>query len=259
MIVQDLLKQCDFDTQTKLVCSRKPDYEPPYDPIKIKSAYEKFVNMLLSLKAVPSNDFILFEKYWWDDDDKILETVEAELYEYENFKNAGKDILESGFIYKDIPDDLTTSEIKEMLSEYPELPFTYAYEFTEWEKVLGYQVFEENFHNFDIQECIYAILYEMSFNGMDRDSQIERKEELNKSIEEVEKIMKLPEEEQSKHLHSFDDVINKSGFTDTRTKEEKDEDMRRLYYCSLKTRYEKYKDILLLYNVIVHEDFPAEK
>ena len=253
MTVQDLLKQCDFDVQTKLICNRQPSYEDPYDPVKVKAAQEKFVNMLLSLEAKPSKDFILFERCWWDEDDSIVETVEAELYEYDDFKENGKYVLESGFVYRNVQEDWSVSELKKKISEYPLPPQAFAYEFNEWEQTLGYQVYEENLKDFDVQQCLYAVLYEMSFNGMDRDSQIERREELESSVKELDEILELPEEERSTRLHSFDELMDEFGYKDTRTVEEKDEDTRRMYYCSLKCRYEKYKNVMSLYDIIVRD------
>lgn len=252
MTVQELLKQSDFDAQARLVCERETTFSgKKYDFDKVKASYREFVQMLLSLEAKPSKDFILFERYWWDDDDGIKETVESELYEYDNFVSVGKDLMDLEYDCSNVSFDMPLVELEKHVSEFPSLPQTFAYEFTEWETILGYQVYEENFKKFDVQDCIYAVLYEMSFNGMDRESQLERKEELDASVAEVDEIMALPEEERDCRLHSFDDVMKEWGYEDTRTQAQKDEELRSMYYCSLKRLCEKYKDVKEYYHLIV--------
>ena len=243
MIVQELLKKCDFDAIARLVCDNKPSYEPPYDLEKVKHAYKKFVDMLLTLKPESSNKIIIFEKHWWDDDE-IAETVEAELYEYEDFIAKRKDLLNSPRVEMINYENLPVKDLKEIISNFPQIPQAYAYEFNEWETTLGYNVFEENYSKFNLQECIYSVLHEMSFNGMSKESQIERREELENSAKHLDEILQLPKEEQKKHFVPAEESHKMFGFIDERTEEEKEEALRQLYICSLKTMYWKYNYIL---------------
>lgn len=204
MIVQDFLRKADIDRQVDIICRNQPDYEPPYDKDIVKAAQKKFVDMLLSLTPKTGTSVIIFERQWDDWDDKIEEHVAAELYEIDDVKEyLARDRGEVHFE----AEGLDAEEMRNLIKTESEgMPQAYAYEFSEWEDILGWQVCEDNLDEFDVQECIYAILYEMSFNGMTRESQNERRQELDDSIKESKAIDELPEEERAKHYISFEDM-----------------------------------------------------
>ena len=80
------------------------------------------------------------------------------------------------------------------------IPSSYAFEFDEWEDILGYKVYEKNIEKYGIAKVLAIIVSEMTFFGMSRTSKNETMEELDKSAKEVERIMELPKEERDSLL-----------------------------------------------------------
>ena len=74
---------------------------------------------------------------------------------------------------------------------------------------------------------------EMTFNGTTKESQDERREELDRSAAEFDEIMKLPEEEREERLIPWETIKEEIGFEDTRTDEEKQTDLMRMYRDSI--------------------------
>ena len=91
------------------------------------------------------------------------------------------------------------------------IPLGYAYEFTEWETVLGWDVDEENVNDIGVNEFLAYVIAEMTFNGFFEESQKERRDELQKNIDEYEELMKLPKEEQETHFVSMEELTEKLG------------------------------------------------
>lgn len=94
------------------------------------------------------------------------------------------------------------------------MPQGWAYDFTPWEAVLGAEIVPGSFYDLpgttgkktkDL--FLYDLLWSLSFNGYTKEHQKERREELEKSIDETERIMALPEEEQKNYFHDADDVL----------------------------------------------------
>ena len=116
------------------------------------------------------------------------------------------------------------------------LPEAFAYEFSPWEEILGTQVLPKNFERIGKDEFLASALYEMSFNGMTREGQEERREELSDAIAEHEKIQNMPPEEREKHLFTLEDVMERLGYTDDRAEEERREERRQGLLDCVKTR-----------------------
>lgn len=242
MIVQDFLRKANIERQVEIICRNQPDYEPPYDRNIVRVAQKKFIDMLLNLTPKSDASVIVFERQWDDWDDKIEERVSAELYEIEDIKrylHENRD--ETNF---DVDEAMDTEDMKALMKrERKDMPQGYGYEFSEWEDILGWQICEENLDEFDIQECIYAILYEMSFNGMTREHQQERRQELDESIREAKELEKLPEEEREKHYISYEAMKEhwkeKFGWEEP-SEEEQIRRERLMYTCMMKnTEYRK--------------------
>jgi hypothetical protein len=129
----------------------------------------------------------------------------------------------------------STDEIKQYIHEINEgCPEGYAFEFSPWSEILGCKVSMGNVKRIGLQDCIYAVLHEMTFNGMTEESQNERRQELEASIKEAEEIDKLPLEERQKYYHDVEEVWKELGLPeDTRSEEEKEEQDRKivLYYA----------------------------
>lgn len=245
MIVQDFLRKVDIDKQVELICNNQADYEKPYDKKYVKEVQTQFINTLLSLTPEYEDNIIIFEKYWADWNDIPEEYIASELYEKKELinylnKNKNKNCPVDNFNENDRNENL-----EKLLKQFDKMPQSYAFEFTEWEKILGWEICEDNLEEFDIQECIYAILSEMSFNGITRESQEERREKLEESVKQHEEIMKLPEEERDKHYISLEEIEQKwkENFGwEPPTQEERYESQRLMWVCSLKTMIWKFNN-----------------
>ena len=112
------------------------------------------------------------------------------------------------------------------------LPSGYAYEFNEWEDILGYEVDEDNVNAIGKEKFAGIVLYEMSFNGFDRESQDERREDLENRMKEFEEIKTLPKEEQEKRYvpieKVFNDLAEKLGDDNLRWKEPTEEERKEM-------------------------------
>ena len=236
MIVQEFLKQADIEKQVKLIMASQSSYEEPYDKDKVRENMTEFINMLLTLTPKVSDDYIMiYQKYYDTDiDDEIKEYSIMELYKKDELQKSLDKIhgMENPVTYYN--ESMSKDDLKGLVQKYDFMPHGYGYEFNEWEETLGYEVYTKNLTEENIQEALYNILYEMTFNGMTRETQEERKNELDDSIKETEELLKLPEEEQKKHFKDakelfelFDDV--------SITKKELNESERLLWYCSLKS------------------------
>lgn len=126
---------------------------------------------------------------------------------------------------------LSNEEVNQWLDWIKEQPYltSYGYDFSPWEDWLGLMVDEESMERHGIARSLAGILLEMTFNGVTREDQEERRDELRALADELDElILQMPEEEQKKHLHSLDELREEIGWKDERTQEEKDADMNRL-------------------------------
>lgn len=251
MVVKDLIKKVDIDKQVELICLNRESYEKPYDKDKVKCIQNNFINKLLSLEPKKTNDsIIIFEKYWDGfSDEPIKEYVGPKLYKKEDLILFLKDIKENDLPLREqeFNENMDSLTLKSLVEKFPTFPNAYAFEFELWEEILGYEVYEKNLNSFDLQECIYKILFEMSFNGFDEESQQERRDELTETIKHNEELMALPEEERSKHFKSFEEVKEhlklKFDWKEP-SEEEKERDNRRIWFNILKTMCWRYKNYL---------------
>lgn len=238
MLVQDLIKKADYKEQARLICERQPDYEKPYDRDIVENNMKKFIETLVDL--TPKDDkkehIMIYEKYWDDEE----EYTSLELYIREDILNCIKEIDGKELpVTEDYSLDMSSEELRELCRKF-NFPQGYGYEFNEWEETLGYEVYEGNLTKENIQDCIYDVLFEMSFNGMTREHQEERRKELDDSIKEVEEIRKLPEEEQKKHFHTLDDLYDEFDM-ERPTPEEHEMSLRKTWFSSLNSCIYKYK------------------
>lgn len=235
MRVQEFLKQADIEKQVELIMESQSSYEEPYDKDKVRENMTEFINMLLTLTPKVSDDYIMiYQKYYDTDiDDEIKEYSIMELYKKEELQKSLDKIhgMENPVTYYN--ESMSKDDLKGLVQKYDFMPHGYGYEFNEWEETLGYEVYTKNLTEENIQEALYNILYEMTFNGMTRETQEERKNELDDSIKETEELLKLPEEERKKHFKDAKDLFEL--FDVSITKKELNESERLLWYCSLKS------------------------
>ena len=260
MLVKDfILNNVNIDKQVEIICNNQVDYEKevkPYNKDKVKEVQIYFINKLSNIEPIIEDSIIIFEKmYDIDDEDIIQESTTCSLYhkkELKNYLTNNSSNIHNKKYEEPIDDTLLTSdELATKVHEIHDFPSSYGFIFTEWEHILGWEVYEGNLDKFDIQECIYSLLYEMSFNGITNESQEERRQELDESIKESEYIQSLPEEEREKHYISMEDMEKhweeEFGWTPP-TQEEKEFTRLQMWRCSLKSaiwRYHNFKSIKL--------------
>ncbi len=250
--IQELLRSCDKEKllESWLESDRK-QYEylhneplPQEKEAAARINLSEFIDMLggLKLPSEPSEDIMVATRYWEDGEPRIC----CNLYKKEELEAAAKKMKDL-----DIPDtdDISPDETTEFYQSICDKMFktgvqSYGFEFSPWEDTLGAEVYMDSVEHFGVIPFLLDALEEYSFNGLTREHQQERRDELDASIKELDEILKLPEEEQKKHLHSIDDL-----FDDLRdefdlsepSEEEKKENTRRMYYDSARTHAELYK------------------
>lgn len=231
MIFQELLAGCDYHRIAEIWNCHCPEDEEPLDLGTVESAVKDYCKMLQELEP-KTTDYVLLALENYVDGGK---RVEAELMECKEFYEKLAVIRKRKLpAWEKSADESQLSEFLEKTSGW--LPEAFAYEFTLWEETLGTQVFPRNYERIGKDEFIASALYEMSFNGMTRERQEERRKELNNIIDEHNKIQNMPPEEREKHLYSLEDVMEELGCIDDWTEEERTEDRRRVLLDCVKTR-----------------------
>ena len=190
MTLQELLKEADYRETAK---EHLKNYEfltterYGYTQETCEAVLKKFADMLCSLTPKPSKDIMLavpcFEDGKW--------STEANLYIKEEFAEKFKEY--NGKTEIDIKAIPSEEAIEITKAIYECMPQSYGYEFSEWEEILGAEVYPENYEKIGKEGFVSAVLFELSFNGMTRESQEERRKELDESIREAEEIKKLQE------------------------------------------------------------------
>ena len=246
MIVQDLIKLANIDEQVRLICSGQDEYEEPYDPEVVRGEQQEFIDMLLHLKPKKRAGIIIFEKWFHDPDDLVAESVNPEYYRCRSVKAFLNKI--ENMPKPEVKYDETTSaeDLEKMLKQYPEFPQAHSFIFDEWEKILGWNVYEGNIYSLGLQKCIQSLLYEMSFNGVTREHQDERRDELTAMVEERNRIKALPEKEQEeyyqKNFCSHEELMEELGIEESEA--EKEEAHRKGLLEWLKNLEWKYNNFL---------------
>lgn len=130
----------------------------------------------------------------------------------------------------------------EELSHCRVLPESYAFEFSPWAEILGYEV--------DVASALLegpiplavAILWEMTFFGFDEANVDAEREELNRRAEELDEILKLPKEEQKKYLIPGEEIFAGLGIPEE-SEEEKEEAHRKMAKEIAENGLRKYRAI----------------
>ena len=231
VIFQELLTSCDYHRIAEIWNDLWPEHEKPLSNEAVVDSLQNFSRMLQGL--VPKDtDYVLLA---FENHIDGCKSIEAELVEDKAFREKLATIQQ-----KPIPSwDENASE--DQLIEFLDktngwLPEDFGYEFSPWEEILGSQVLPKNYERMGKDEFIASALYEMSFNGMTREGQDERRAELSDAIAEHDKILDMPPEEREKHLYTLEDVMSRLGYTDDRTEEERREERRQGLLDSVKTR-----------------------
>lgn len=123
-------------------------------------------------------------------------------------------------------ENLTDEQIEE-LAQTRILPDSYAYDLSPWAEILGYEVDPDNAFEVGPVPLAAAVLWEMTFFGFDEAHVDAEREELRRRAEELDEILKLPKEEQEKHLIPAEKIFADMGLLE-RTEEEKQTVHRRM-------------------------------
>ena len=121
---------------------------------------------------------------------------------------------------------LSEEEI-EWLAHIRDFPASYAFEFSPWNEILGYEIDACNASDVGKAELCAAVIWEMTFFGFDEERVEEERQKLYEATREAEEISKLPKEEREKHYVSAEELFSKFGLPE-RTEEEKQEAHRNL-------------------------------
>ena len=252
MLVKELIAKADINKQVELICSHQPSYEMPYDTNRVYDVQKQFYETLQSIEPIESNDsIIIFERLWDTDlDNGLVEYISGELHHKDELLSFLEEIKDKDITVDSFSENESEDILREKCNKFFDMPICYAYEFCDWAEILGWDIYEGNLDEFDLQECIYAILFEMSFNGIDFESQAERRAELDEAVKESEEIHKLPKEEQDKHYISFDEVKerrkNEFGWEEP-SEEERAKNRQLMWLSSIKTltwRFNNYKKMV---------------
>lgn len=119
-----------------------------------------------------------------------------------------------------------TEEQIEKLAQTKIFPESYAYDLSPWAEILGYEVDTDNALEVGPVPLAATVLWEMTFFGFDEAHVDAEREELRRRAEELDEILKLPKEEQEKHLIPAEKVFADMGLPE-RTEEEKQTAHRR--------------------------------
>ena len=123
-------------------------------------------------------------------------------------------------------DGLCEAEV-ERLAHIRDFPESYAFEFSRWNEILGYEIDVRNAYDVGATELCAAVIWEMTFFGFDEERVEAERQKLHEAAREAEEIRKLPEEEQRKFYVPMEEVFAKFDIPE-RTEEEKQEAHRKL-------------------------------
>ena len=109
----------------------------------------------------------------------------------------------------DLTDDFTFDSYQELMAVFPKLPEHYAFEFSEWDKILGAQVYLPNVKGAGELKFLSAVFYEMTFFGLSEERHKERVAEMEAELLESEKQLEDPEYREQ--CTSLDELLEEFG------------------------------------------------
>ena len=238
--VKDLISRCDRRKLCQALMSLFKDESE--DPEKAITGLSRFIDNLLTVEPIESDkDVVINSKsYGIEINDPFEDTAVYRIQdilkyyepvnEYDELDGVDLESLDDNNIeklfkvFERIYDKREEYEREEGTYSYPGCVRGYSYEFCDRKEILGWLVPDHVIKSGE--ECSYAavILYEMTFFGFDEADMLAERDKLEESIDEVEKIKELPEEEQEKHYKTLEELEEELGFVDERTPEEKAKD-----------------------------------
>lgn len=217
MIVKDLLEQCMEEQIVSAVLDLCGVDQAERD--SVAQSYLVFLERLRQLQPMETGHILLAVSFV--DDGK--ETLDIPIYRKEDLKA----IHFAKLHQLENLDELSLDELRKAMQTLS-LPDGYAFEFSPWEEILGYELNTENAAKVGFPRLAAAVIYEMTFFGFTKEEMDAERQKLQEAIEESEAVKKLPEEEQKKHFKSMEEVFAELGWHDKCTEEEKREDRCRM-------------------------------
>lgn len=194
MIVKDLLDKIDFEEMWKYYYNEliKDKDSTPESEEKSKLCHQlSFLKMKKIVPEKSDNCILICYKGidTLDDDEPPYEYIDVSLFYKDEIKE--KFHLYNKFENNYDFSNLSKDEIIQCLHESRNEITSYAFEFSPWKEILGYEICEESLKEIGEIPFFAAIFYEMTFCGFEEEDIqeekniiIERKEEVDKAIEE---------------------------------------------------------------------------
>lgn len=170
MLVYDIIKNCDIAQAIHIYLDDWASKDELTERDKTIAAIYYFWKMICELSPNPSPEDILIASPRYENG-KII-TV-AYLYEKDNFEDRLRIIREKEFPFYSPEDSL---EMLDNIDISGWFPFSYDYEWSPWEDILGFTVFKENIARNGADAVAAYIFYEMTFDGWireERDARID--------------------------------------------------------------------------------------
>ena len=152
MIVKALLDSCNIENVTSVIMEIASVDES--DRLSVKKAHSLYIQRIRSIEPVNTNHIIFGVSFLNDG----KETPDALLFS----KNEIDDSLLSDSILSTLKNiqSLDLNDIEQIL-ETTTLPSSYAFEFSPWNEILGYELFVPNINSFGADKLLAVIIYEM--------------------------------------------------------------------------------------------------
>ena len=265
--VKDLIVKCDRDKLCKeflLLCKDIP--EDKYDVFR--AVFFDFLDRISAKEADKNDDQIVICSTAYDHWDVVSYPGSA-VYSVSDIvkyfrKNEAYEKL-NGVPLESLRDE-DISELdekdKELLNKrndydikggesYPGYIQGCAYEFSDWSEILGFMVPDYVYESDD--GCVFAaaVIYEMTFFGYEEEKMLSEREKLYESMEETERLLKMPEEEQKKHFTTIEELFAEIGYTDDRTEAEKERDEKSLIRSNVLSSISRYREMRKVYNELM--------
>lgn len=216
MILQDLLRNCDYCKIAEYWYTQIWKSNPEYDLDLIKAALQEFIGMLCGLKAEPSNYVMLALQ----SSDEGKTGLEAELFVKDDILNK-RDAFMSMLLPCSL-NDCNTEELNQIARDIGEcLPQSFGYDYEKWEIVLGAEVVPDNIERYGAEPFLAEALFEMAMNGFTQEDQDKKRKELEKIIQRADELMHMTREEFERHTVSAEEVFGSLGVEFDTTEEEK--------------------------------------
>lgn len=231
MIVKDLLDSCNIESVTSTIMEIASVDES--DRLSVKKAHSSYIQRIRSIEPVDTNHIIFGVSLLNDG----KETPDVLLFS----KNEINENLLSADVFSKLENIqfLNLSDIEQIL-ETTTLPASYAFEFSPWNEILGYELFFPNVNSFGADKLLAVIIYEMTFCGFTEEDHQKEIQKLREAIAETESIQSLPEEDRKKYYKNAKDVFAEFGYQDTRTEEEKRQEREQMYHETFINHTRKY-------------------